>query len=280
MGVKKLCCLFILFFIFACTRIELATNWADTYITRQIDHYFDINSIQSHFIKNSLKVDIQNIRTKIYPRIADEFSKIQKEVDDNEKFNLEMINAHEVELRNIFYSALGIFENSAVSFSAQLTPDQLAAFNKEFQKQTTELRKDVKDETEAKDKRFDKVKKQLEGWIGSLSRDQKKDLKAFCEQNVFPLKEQILNREKLAAGFNENFSDLEKRKKYVSDLFLNYESLRESNYARVVIEDQNKLFTFIAQFLNRLTPDQRKNLHDNLLDRIEQLRNSAKKNAR
>lgn len=274
---KKLYLAIIIFFISACSRLELATNWADTYITHQIDDYFDINSIQSSFLKKSLKEDIQKIRVRIFPQVASEMQKILKEVDEQTKFNQEIVSVHEVEFKKIFYDGLKIFEASAVEFSSQLDADQLSKFKKEFGEKTKDLQKEVDRPYKAKEKRFDKIKKQIESWIGNLNNDQKRDVEKFCQLNLFPLREQILNRDKLSREFIESFPDMNKRKEYVHELFLNYESLREPIYTKAVLNDQKNFFELLATILNKLTPEQRKHLNEILRDRIKQLNDVAQK---
>lgn len=268
---RKLYYVLIIFFFTACSRNELATIWADSYITNQIDRYFDINSLQSQFIKKSLKDDIEKIRIKIFPRIAQEMQKILNEVKGKTVFTEQIINDHEEVFKNIFYDGLKIFENSAVEFSAKLTHEQLESFENEFQSKTEILRKEARDRLEAREKRFTKIREQLENWIGLLTDKQRKDLKEFCDENLFPMEEQILNREKLSREFVKSFPDKNKRKKFVSKLFLSYELLRDPTYTKAVLNDQKKLYAFIAKVLNETTEGQKRRLGEVLQDRIDKL---------
>lgn len=265
----------LLMILFSCSRIDLAANWADTYITNQLDKYFDINSIQSQFVKKNLKEDIKSIKRIIFPRAADELEKVFKETNEIRTYNRELIVAHEKTMKAIFYDALKIFERSAVGFATQLNAGQLQAFKKEFNEKTDDIRKILNDPTESRDKRYEKIRKFIESWIGNLNNDQKKDLRNFCQLNLFPYREQIINREKLSNGFYEVFNDLDKRKLYVSELFLNYESMRDTLYTQVITDDQDKMIDMIVKIANKMTEDQRNHLRSTLKDRIKQLRDSA-----
>ncbi len=267
--------LFVSFFLGSCSRIDVATNFADTYIAAQLDKYFDINSIQSEFVKKSLKHDIVSIRRIIFPKAADELEKVLKENDEIRTWNKDIFMAHEKSMKEIFYSSIKILEHSAVEFTSQLKPEQLKAFQKEFRKKTEDIQELVDDPKKSREKRFDKTRKFIEGWIGSLTNGQKKDLQNFCQLHLFPYREQIQNREKLSKGFADAFPDLEKRKQYVSELFLNYENLRDPQYTSVVLEDQDKLMDFIVKLANSMNDDQRNHLRSTLKDRIKQLRESA-----
>lgn len=259
----------------SCSRIDVATSFADSYITNQLDKYFDINSIQSQFARQNLKKDITSIKRIIFPRAADELEKVLKETDEIRTWNRELIVAHEKSMKDIFYSSLHILEHSAVGFAEKLSEDQLKSFNKEFKSKTEDIQELVDRPSKARDKRYDMIRKYIEGWIGNLTNEQKTDLRNFCQLNLFPYREQIKNREKLARGFNDVFADKDKRMKYVSELFLNYESLRDPDYTKVVLEDQDKFIDLLVKLANKMTDDQINHLRSTLKDRIHQLRDSA-----
>lgn len=275
--IHHLILLLILFLLLpvSCSRIDVAANFADTYITSQLDKYFDINNIQSHFIKKNLKEDIKAVKRIIFPRAADELEKILKEAEEIKTWEKEIFLSHEKAMKEIFYSSVKIFERSAVGFAEQLTPAQLEAFQKEFKEKTDDIQELVKDPQEAREKRYEKMKKYIEGWVGNLTPEQKNDLFHYSQQNLFPHSEQIRNREKLVRGFAEAFPDKEKRKNYVSQLFLNYENLRDPDYAKLIEADQDKMIIFLVRIANKMSEEQRDHLRRTLKDRIKQLRDSA-----
>ncbi len=245
--------------------------WVDSYITDQIDNYFDINNLQSQFIKKSLEDDIEKIRKIIFPRIAQEMMKVLNEVNGKTVFNEKIISDHEEEFKKIFYEGLKIFEHSAVEFSSKLTIKQLESFKNEFGLKTKILRDETRDRLALREKRFTKIREQLESWIGILTVEQRAVLKVFCDENVFPYEEQILTREKLSSEFAESFSDKNKRRKFVSKLFLHYESMRDPSYTKALLEDQKKLHAFFAKILNEATEKQKIHLSGVLQDRIDKL---------
>lgn len=265
----------IFLFFFGCSRIDLAANWADTYISNQIDHYFDINSLQSQLLKKSLKEDIKKVRNLIFPKLAVELQGIQTDVEGITSFNIQKITSYKVELRKIFDDGLIIFEPSAEEFVNQLNPSQIESFKKEFDKKTSDLESEANEPVEAKNKRYDKIRRQLEGWMGTLYPEQRKEIQHFCNANPFPIREQILNRNKLSKEFIAAFPDKEKRKQFIHQLFYNYESMREPTYAKAIEEDQQKYFELISAILNRMSSEQKKHLAETLKDRVEQLKKAS-----
>jgi hypothetical protein len=234
-----------------------------------------MNSLQSQLLKKSLKEDIKEVRKIIFPQLAVELKKIDSDVVSLTNFNLQKITSYKIELRKIFDEGLIIFEPSAQEFVDQLSPSQLESFKTEFDKKTKDIEIEAGEPFEAKDKRYSKIKDQFEGWLGSLYPEQKKDIQNFCNNNPFPLREQVLNRNKLSKEFMESFPDKVKRKKFIRELFYHYESMREPSYAKAVDEDQQKYFELISVTLNKMSTEQRKHLTETLKDRAEQLRKST-----
>ncbi|MGZ3788991.1 MAG: DUF6279 family lipoprotein [Bacteriovorax sp.] len=272
---KKIFCFVLIFSFHSCSRIDLAANWADNYITHQLDHYFDLDSLQSKFVRKALKEDVDKIKKNIFPRVAQEMQKVEEEVLSLSSWSAERVTFHEVNFKKIFYDGLMFFEPTAVELSQKLRNEQLQSFKKEFDSKTKDLEKEAGDIISSREKRFEKSRKMIESWIGNLTPEQRKELQNFCQLNPLPLKEQVDNREKLSRQFIESFSDLSKRKKFVSDLFVNYERMRDTNYAKAIEEDQQIYFGVIASILNKMTSEQRKHLSEILKDRIEQLQDSA-----
>ncbi|MDD4976863.1 MAG: DUF6279 family lipoprotein, partial [Bacteriovorax sp.] len=165
-----------LFLFFACARFEFAANWVDTYITRQLDHYFDTRSLQSQLLKESLKKDIENVRKLIYPQISSELTLIERDIAKVKIFNGEKIASYDLRLRKIFDQALVIFEPSAQRFVDQLTFSQLESNRLEFDRKTKSLEEEAQPPFEAKTRRFNKIINQFEDWLGELNSEQKKDI--------------------------------------------------------------------------------------------------------
>jgi hypothetical protein len=245
-------------------------------VANQLDHYFDMSNLQSQLVKKALKEDIVVIKKKIFPKLAIELQKISKDVEILTPFTLESVSAHEAQFKAIFKDGLTIIEPSVVEFAQRLQPEQLDSFKKEFEKKSRDIQKEAMDPVEARDKRFDKMRKYFEGWIGKMTNEQRSDLRKFAQLNIFPYKEQLINREKISKEFIQSFSDLEKRKQFVSNFVYHYESMRDPAYTKAILEDQKNMFELVATVVNKMNADQRKYLLETLKDRVEQLNDSAK----
>ena len=269
--------IFILYlFSQACSRSELAMNWADGFITNYIDQYFDMNSLQLQLLEKSLDEDLLKVRKIVFPQLADKLQKINLDIEGRILFNESLVSSYATDFKGIFKSGLIIFEPSAENFVNQLSASQVQSFKNKFDKKTKELEKVAGNILGARKKRYDNLKTQLESWIGTLDSDQKADIEKYADANPFPLEEQILNRNKLAAEFVKVFPDKNKRTKFIHELFYNYESLRAPQYAKLMDEGRHKDFEIIAVILNKMTSYQKKTLARKLFDRAEQVKKMAK----
>lgn len=260
------------FFIPACSRLELAATWANAYIADQIDQYFDMNSMQSLFVKKAVKEDIDKIKTEIFPGVAEQLDRIEILIKSNASVNALQVNHFHSELKQIFYSGLKVFEPNAQKFVRKINEEQLDYFKKEFNKKSAELTSDLENPASAKQKRFDNIRSHIEIWVGPLGEEQKLLIQQFSNDNLLPLKELIQIREKLSKEFLESFKNIEKRRKFINTLFTNYESMLESSFIRATEKDQKKYFELIASVINKLDPKQRNHLVQILNDRSDELK--------
>lgn len=278
-GMKRLCLIFYILFLFspACSRIDLATTWADTYIFKQIDLYFDVSSMQAQFIKKAVREDTDKVSEQFFPQLARELERIEGILLSNTPVTPQMVSAEQEKLKNIFYSSLKIFEPSAQAFIKKLEARQLDTFKLIFNKKSDELQKQLLNPELAKKESFSKIKKEFEMWSGTVSEAQILEIHKFSNDYLFPIREELLNREKFSKEFLENYKSHDKRKKFISDLLTDYESMREPAYARALQAYQDSLFVLIAALLNKLTPVQKKYMIEILKERIEQLKNEGDK---
>lgn len=250
--------------------------WADSYISTQIDQYFDVSSMQALFVKKAVNEDINKIKKHIFPRVGVELKIIQDLVENNKPLSFEQISSTRQNLKQIFYDGLEIFEPSAQEFVKKLDQKQLETFKIEFAKKTKELSFDLANPREAKKKRYTKIKAQIESWLGNLTDDQQLDIENFTNSNLFPIKEQIANRESLSAQFLESFKPAHdsgyKQKKFVSQLFKDYESMRDPAYVKALQQDQKKYLEMITTVMGKLTLIQRKYFLDVMGERLNQLK--------
>ena len=261
----------------ACSNLEFATNWADTYIDHQIDNYFDLDHSQDTFVSAALKENIQKIRKQIYPLVSEELRQDAADLQKNPTVTVEMIDAGQKRLQVLLNKILAMAEPSAMEFVDRLHPEQLKNFEKEFAKKNDKIKKEVDDKDTAIDEQTDKMETNLKYWLGNLSRDQRKQLREFCKETPYPQKERLSNRQKIGKDFVAAYPDVEKRHAFIHTLMTDYKSLHEKAYLQALEQYQKKLYPFLAKFLNDLKPDEKKTLIENFNKRADELKKISEK---
>lgn len=263
---KILLLLFVLLLSFtSCSRLDIAVNLANSYITNKTDDYFDLTRDQKDWLKTALDRNISKVKKTILPQLAAEMNKAATIISAQPSFDANAVYLTYQRVENLLFQGLRLFATDAGAFSEKLTPEQITTFQNEFDKKLKELKDDPGK------KSYDKMKKQFDTWMGSLTSEQKKKLKTFVAENPPPVAESIYNRQNLAHNFIRAYPDKTARKKYVEKLFTNYDSMRDSNYTKRVVEKNKKVASFVTYILNSMTEEQRSTLVATLRDRANQL---------
>lgn len=264
---KKLLLFLTIFLCFsACSRIDLAVYFADTYVQSKANTYFDLNSDQSKWLKGALKSDIEKVKKTIFPQLAAELLKAADTVSAQRVLETATVQLSYERVRNLFYEGLRLFAPEAVIFSRKLEASQVSVFQSEFDKKMRDIKED-----ESSKKSYKRMKKHFDSWLGSMTSAQKKELEEHVQKNPPLINEKVYNRQLLAHEFVRVFPDLSARGKFVENLFSRYETMREPAYSKLTNEQDKKVIGLVKSILNKMTDSQRETLIDTLRDRANQL---------
>jgi hypothetical protein len=258
--------LFIILCMFAsCSRLDLAVNLANSYISNKADDFFDLTREQSKWLKQALERDIDQVKKTIFPQLAEEMHKISQTLENQKTFNsMTVINSYK-RLENLFYEGGRLFAPDAVTFVNQLTSKQIEYFQRQANKIFSEMKK------KPNEKSYIKIKKQFDSWAGGMNSAQKKELQTFVVTNPPPINESIYNRQYIVYEFVKSFPDKDAREKYVERLFTHYDSVQDPLFKKVLVEKHNRVAIFVTNVLNKMSEDQKKTLVETIRDRANQL---------
>lgn len=262
--------LYTIFAISSCSRLDITVNLANSYLTNKADDYFDLSSEQKSNLKANLTKDIAGIKKTILPQFAAEMLKAADLLSTNQNLDVNTVYQTYIRLENLMYQTVRVFTSTAVKLADTLNANQITKFQSEFDDKIKEL----KDNPEKKS--YDKIKKQFDSWMGSMTSDQKKKLKQFISENPPAITETAFNRQNIAHEFVRSYPDKVTRKKFVEKLMTNYESLKEPNFNKLMIEKNKKFAGFVTSILNTMKDDQRKTLIEELRGRANQLTKISK----
>lgn len=264
---KKILLFFFIVFcvVTSCSRLDLAVNLANTYVANKADDFFDLTGEQSKWLKQSLSRDIEKVKKTIFPQLAAEMFKISQSINTQKSFDTNSVLNSYRRLESLFFDGLRMFSPSAVAFADKLSPAQVDYFQKESDKKFSEMKEDPNK------KSYNKIKKQFDSWAGGMNSNQKKELKIFVDKNPPPIKESVYNRQSLVHEFVRSYPDKVARKKFVENLFNNYDSMLDPAYKKVLAEKHGRIAAFVTNILNKMGEDQKKTLAETIRDRANQL---------
>jgi hypothetical protein len=263
---KLLLVCFLILAVTSCSRLDLAVNLANSYLTNKTDDYFNLTRDQKKWLKGALERNITKVKKTILPQLATEMLKAADAINSQKNFDGNSVLLTYERLENLLYQVLRLFSADAVLFADQLNPDQVVTFQNEFDKKMKELKYD-----DQQKKSYDRIKKQFDSWMGNMTGAQKSELKKFVAANPPPINETIYQRQSLAHDFVRTYPDKIARKKYVEKLFTHYDSMRDPNYIKIIKAKNKKVAEFVASVLSKMSSEQKTTLIETLRDRANQL---------
>lgn len=249
----------------SCSRLDLAVNLANSYITNKADDFFDLTNEQSKWLKKSLARDITNVKKLIFPQLASEMFKAADTLSNYKTFDSNIVLTSYIRLEALFYDGLRFFSTTAIELADKIMPMQLEYFQKQSDKKLLEMKHDPEK------KSYNKIKKHFDSWMGGMTSKQKQELKAFIDIYPPPVNEVVYNRQTLIHNFIRAFPDKVARRSFVGGLFTKYETMMDLKYKKIVTEKNKRVAAFFTNILNNMSTDQKKVLIETIRDRANQL---------
>lgn len=254
------------FFFNSCSRLDLAVQFANTYVTNKADDYFDLTREQIKWLRENFEKDFLRVQRTIFPQIASEMVRASDIINTNRPVDTTTVMITYERVKNLFYDGLRMFSGSSVLFADKLRPNQVTYFQKEFDKKMNDLRED-----ENSKESYKKMKKHFNSWLGSLTAMQKNEMEDFSKVNPPVTIEKIYNRQQLAHEFTSSFPDKENRKRFIIKLTTQFDQVYEGKFSKSAKDRNNGIIALVTSILNKMTDDQRQTLVQTLRDRANQL---------
>lgn len=259
-----------------CSRLDIAFNWADTYIASKVDDYFDISSQQSKELKKDIQKDLQAIRAEVLPTWIDRLKEIQKEVDAgplNEQrvsfyFSLFMKDIEAINAR---------FSNTAVDFIATTNSTQLNFFDKAFKSKNSEDMDKARNLSKLQKEYRDKYNDYFEMFLGYLTKEQKAMIEDSVKTSPFPLELKIRNKEFVYNKFLKEKGSPEGMKAFVKDYYTHPAQYDMPEFQTAFLNYQQNLQSLVVKVMTSMNEEQKKNLRSSINEKTAQLEMLAKR---
>lgn len=257
-------------FLTSCSRLDIAFHWADTFIASKVDDYFDISSGQSKALKKSLQQDFAKIKAQVLPQWIEGARQLENDVATEN-----IRKDHIAPLFGMVMSQVqrftAYFADTAVDFISTTDSKQLAYFSKVFHEKMYEDLKLVHNPQKQHKEYQEKYYKYFGMFLGSLTREQKNLIERHIVESPFPSELKMKNKEWIFQQFQKESTSQEKIRDFVRDLSNHPEKYDLPEYQDAFKRYQEHLQNLVIQVLQTLTPEQKKELRDNLLEKVAQL---------
>ncbi|WP_413586711.1 DUF6279 family lipoprotein [Bdellovibrio sp. HCB274] len=238
----------------------------------QVEGYFDLDRKQEKDFEREVNKDVKQIQRKQLQEFAQAIRKyderVPRELEDS-KILSEVFDTLETE----YTQASGSFKNSAVYLVNSLRDEQFVHFEKQVRKEIQEAR--LEGQTQFNSDLQARFKKQLKYWVGPTSVHQDQLLKQFIEQEPFPWKERLNNREQILNRFMAERQDPKKLRQFTEEFMVNYDSLRTPEYAQAMALYEDKFKIFLNKFWSTLNYEQKQQLQSSLNKQAQEVESLA-----
>lgn len=259
-------------FSISCSRLEVAYNFADNYMTSKADDYLDLSSKQKKELKARLQKDLDRTRTEIFPEVAKQLQVLQSQID--QPWTAEVVAEDVQIIKDLFLKFLGYFKVTTLETLLAASPEQFATFDQE----ASEALEDSRDVEEFKEKIAKRYRRNVEMWIGGISKDQRGLLDKLLMDHPYPIQLQVQNKEHLLSQFQKARKNPQELELFIDQYFKNQDSLKLPAYVTALSNHHQAVIEFAwKEFSPTVTSEQKKNLHRNLQARIDQLLKLAEK---
>jgi hypothetical protein len=259
-----------------CSRLDMAVNWADSYITSLVDDYFDLTSKQNKQLKESLNADIEKIRQEQFPSWAAILRRMDQELSKN-SISEQIVKKYFIEVLELGRKLPSYFEDTALIFAESLSKEQMNYFDEEIEKKNTKDEKKLKNQETALDENRKKYQRAIEMWTGSLNRAQELVLEKHLKDHKFPLREQIKNKKELQKKFREARESVIDLKKFIKSYYVDNNRIVDADYGKALTAYQADLQTYLFQLVKSLSEKQKKIFSENLIEKATALEELAVK---
>lgn len=255
-----------IFLLISCSRFDLAIKWADTLLYYELKSVFDFEGKQKKVVEGAADALIANLKMDWLPAIADRLGALSEKVNVSTEDEIRHILVSEVEFVNGHLKKLyALVAKEIPTLAKVITADNWAYFKNEFEDKNKEiLTKDSKS----------KIIDNIERFLGPLSKQQKKLVEIWSEQNPSTPELRVQNRRHLIKEIDTKITpwSAETWSQVVLDWLKNIDTYNLPAYKDSLKKRTDSIVTLLVDVLKTMSDGQKKNLKNNLLEWQENLK--------
>lgn len=241
------------------------------------DSYFDLNRKQEENFRKDIDKDFQTARQKVFPEIASSLRTLNRELN-SEKVNSAKLIKITKDIEGSFKKTTAHFDSAALKLSASLSEEQFQHFRKMTLKDIENSAEDSNSPQRSLEKSVKVYSKGLSAWLGSVSQDQKNEIKIFLKAHPYPWALQNESRRKLLDQFMDKRQNPAELEKLIRAFLQDYEPFRTTAFQAAFETHELAAKKFLFEELwPRLSAAQKDQVRTNLIAKAELLEDLARK---
>ena len=251
----------------SCMSLNTIFTWADTYISWEVDSYFDLSSEQSEWVDQHLDLLLQEYRLNEIPRYIEFLSELKlksrEQLDENDMIWFgDRINSFNANIATIL-------ANDVVRFLSGITIQQIHYLDTKLKEENQSWLEERRKRAERSEKeKLDAVFERTETWIGELTEKQKIEIantyKFDGESYKTWYRRRVQSQQHFLSILKKQLPENELKAKLL-DLYLNSENYYTDEY-KEYRRERNERTQKVVFLLSRTATETQRDFFEKKLD--------------
>ena len=253
---------FSLVFLFSCSKLETALQFAPRIVSNRVDDAFDLRSAKLSELRKKIESEIDASKKDVALKLithADavlELSKKDKITPDDVRLLIEAFKVTQGDVVQKFKGSFEVVLN-------ELTAEEIANFKEYSDEKFEDQQEEATDRKKLLAARKKSALKTFGYFFDDISDEQEKLTEAFVERHYTYFVERI----KIRKAFGENFYAKLQKKEPTVDFVMNYYSGGVKEFSSGPVKDYlDDYYKFQAEFWNLTSAEEKENFRENMND--------------
>lgn len=243
-------------FLFSCSRVDVAYDWAPRLTANFLDDQFDFSSERFNEVKKSLTNDFKNNKPMVKKTIGQHIDTILLSIEKKELTESELrefIKQLRASQKELVYSFTPTFKEVL----SKITKTEMANFKESFDERWKKQKDRLDKFDQFKKRSAERFEDNMETYFDVVTDEQKKIYTEFIEQNYEFQKFQLAQRRTALSRFEEKFEQKEDLLDLTLKIYSNDDSIKSTEQKTREEEAINNTVLLIQKIWVSLTAEQK-----------------------
>ncbi len=273
---KVILCVVLAISFVSCARLDFGLQFFSIYVNSEVDDMFELSNPQKDLFEKNFSAELEKVKRDQFPVYADYLEKIVAAVQST-SLTGEKVSQLFDEGIEMFLQTPPQWKAATEEVVVTLKPEQFKSFEEYFDKKISKQKNRYKTPKDRQKQQLKSMEKWIDESVEDLTSGQENRLLQHIKSNPKPYELLISSQEHVFNQFKEAFPDPLKRKEFIRKFLTDWRSLQLPEYVKAHELYLAKLKDFVVDLSLNLNDKQKKNLIENLTDRIQQLRKISEK---